>query len=236
MCTTSSFANLMWVSLPRFFLQLQLVHVLFCLGSEMTSEALQELFSPYGKVELVSLPRQRETRQQRGFAFVDMSSREALDAAIAGIDGQTVGGRVLRVNESIPKDQLPSNNSNSNPRSSRKERSAAATTTAPESQLQDGYTKIYVGNIPFDCVNEDIAAFYAGYDISEIYIPMNGKTGRGRGFAFVTMKDADAQRAIADTNGVDFGGRTLVVSEPLPLVTRPPPEPIPIASSCTWVT
>lgn len=52
-------------------------------------------------------------------------------------------------------------------------------------------------------------------EIVEVYIPMNRETGNGRGFAFVTMKTEDADRAIEETNGIDYQGRNLVVSVPL---------------------
>lgn len=57
-------------------------------------------------MDLVSVPRNRETGQARGFAFVDMATREDLDKAIAGVNGLMYGGRTIRVAESLPKDQV----------------------------------------------------------------------------------------------------------------------------------
>jgi RNA recognition motif-containing protein len=48
-------------------------------------------------------------------------------------------------------------------------------------------------------------------------------TGRSRGFGFVEMaSDDDAQKAIENWNGKDFGGRKLTVNEAKPLEARPP--------------
>jgi RNA recognition motif-containing protein len=47
----------------------------------------------------------RETGRFRGFAFVEMATPEARDAAIKGLDGQEVDGRQLRVNEAQEKPQ-----------------------------------------------------------------------------------------------------------------------------------
>lgn len=45
---------------------------------------------------------------------------------------------------------------------------------------------------------------------------MNVNTGSPRGFAFVTLDESVAAEAIAQTDGQEFQGRTLVVSMPLP--------------------
>ncbi|MFH0966055.1 MAG: hypothetical protein V2A58_18810 [Planctomycetota bacterium] len=42
------------------------------------------------------------------------------------------------------------------------------------------------------------------------------ETGRSRGFGFVEMEEADAQKAIEALNGVDMGGRPLTVNEARP--------------------
>ena len=68
-------------------------------------------------------------------------------------------------------------------------------------------------------------------EVMEVYVPVDRSTGNGRGFAFVTMKEEDVETAIAQTNGLDFEGRKLVVSVPLrKCVTRMKCEhPIPPA-------
>jgi RNA recognition motif-containing protein len=69
-----------------------------------TADTLRELFEAYGEVEEVSVITDRATGRPRGFAFVDMADAEAADAAIAALDGQTVDGRALRVNEAKPRE------------------------------------------------------------------------------------------------------------------------------------
>ena len=79
-----------------------------------------------------------------------------------------------------------------------------------------GVKKLYVGNLPFDAQPEEIKEFFASYgDINEVYMPKNND-GSPRGFAFVAVKEEDAEKCIEATNGVDFRGRPIVVSEPLP--------------------
>ena len=63
-----------------------------------TEDELRELFASHGEVAEVKVIYDRDTGRPRGFAFVEMSTDEQADAAIAAINGQDVGGRTLRVN------------------------------------------------------------------------------------------------------------------------------------------
>jgi RNA recognition motif-containing protein len=70
-----------------------------------TSESeLREMFTQYGEVASASLVMDRETGRPRGFGFVEMTSAEAAQAAIAGQNGKNVGGRDLTVNEAKPRE------------------------------------------------------------------------------------------------------------------------------------
>jgi RNA recognition motif-containing protein len=63
---------------------------------------VERLFTEVGKVATVSLVTDRATGQSKGFAFVDMGSKEEAAAAIKRFDGQEGLGRTLKVNEARP--------------------------------------------------------------------------------------------------------------------------------------
>jgi RNA recognition motif-containing protein len=63
------------------------------------SAAVRTAFEQYGAVSDVHLVTDRESGQPRGFGFVTMGTNEAAQAAIAGMNGQSLDGRTLRVNE-----------------------------------------------------------------------------------------------------------------------------------------
>jgi len=69
----------------------------------LSEQDLEELFSQVGVVESVNIVTDRDTGRSRGFAFVEMDSREAADAAIGALTGREVDGRQLTVNEARPK-------------------------------------------------------------------------------------------------------------------------------------
>jgi cold-inducible RNA-binding protein len=74
------------------------------LAFQTTSQELQELFATAGTVESASVVEDRDTGKSRGFGFVEMSTKEEADAAIAQINGKEVGGRALKVNEAKPRE------------------------------------------------------------------------------------------------------------------------------------
>src|SRR5215468_7367703 len=74
------------------------------LAFQTTSEDLQELFAQAGTVQSASVVEDRETGRSRGFAFVEMSTKEEADAAIEQFNGKEVGGRALKVNEAKPRE------------------------------------------------------------------------------------------------------------------------------------
>ena len=65
-----------------------------------TTEAeLRQVFTPYGRVERVQILQDRDTGRSRGFGFVEMPDATAAQAAIDGLNGRWLGGRLLTVNE-----------------------------------------------------------------------------------------------------------------------------------------
>jgi RNA recognition motif-containing protein len=74
------------------------------LSFQTSSEDLQKLFSEAGTVESASVVEDRDTGRSRGFGFVEMSSKEEGEAAIAQFNGKEVNGRALNVNEAKPRE------------------------------------------------------------------------------------------------------------------------------------
>src|SRR5256886_9979931 len=77
------------------------------LSFNTTENELQELFSQAGAVQEVTLMQDKFTGKSRGFAFVTMGSEQDAQNAIAKLNGQTVEGRALTVNEARPREARP---------------------------------------------------------------------------------------------------------------------------------
>src|SRR2546421_13023444 len=74
------------------------------LAFQTTSQEPQELFAQGGTVESASVVEDRMTGRSRGFAFVEMSTKEEATAAIDQFNGKELGGRALKVNEAKPRE------------------------------------------------------------------------------------------------------------------------------------
>jgi len=77
-----------------------------------TDESLLALFEQFGVVVSARVATDRDTRQSRGFAFVEMESKEAADKAIAELDGKDFEGRQIVVNVARPREDRPQGGNN----------------------------------------------------------------------------------------------------------------------------
>jgi hypothetical protein len=75
------------------------------LSFHTTADGVRTAFQEFGTVSDVHLVSDRETGRSRGFAFVTMGSPEEAAKAIEGMDGRTLDGRPLRVNEAEQRQQ-----------------------------------------------------------------------------------------------------------------------------------
>jgi RNA recognition motif-containing protein len=69
-----------------------------------TEDAVRSMFEAYGTVDRVSVVTDRETGRARGFGFVEMSSDDEAERAIAALNGRELDGRALNINEARPKE------------------------------------------------------------------------------------------------------------------------------------
>ncbi len=73
---------------------------------------------------------------------------------------------------------------------------------------------LYVGNLPWSTKAEDLQNAFAQHgEVLSSRVITDRETGRSRGFGFVEVNDADAEKMIAALNGTDFGGRAITVNE-----------------------
>ncbi|MGH1601379.1 RNA recognition motif domain-containing protein [Campylobacter majalis] len=73
------------------------------LSYRMTETELKDAFLPFGEVKRAKIIKDKETNRSKGFGFVEMDDKAALKA-IEELNNKEIGGRVLRVNESRPKE------------------------------------------------------------------------------------------------------------------------------------
>ena len=70
-------------------------------------EDLQQAFGDFGSVNSAKVMMERDTGRSKGFGFVEMGSDAEAQAAVEGMNGQSLGGRSLVVNEARPMEARP---------------------------------------------------------------------------------------------------------------------------------
>ena len=70
---------------------------------------LEQMFGETGTVQSANIIEDRDTGRSRGFGFVEMSTKEEAQAAIAAFDGKEIDGRALKVNEAKPRENRGGN-------------------------------------------------------------------------------------------------------------------------------
>ena len=77
------------------------------LGYDVTDADLSQMFSQHGQVESASVIMDKMSGRSKGFGFVEMSSEQEAQAAIAALNGKDYSGRALTVNEAKPREERP---------------------------------------------------------------------------------------------------------------------------------
>ena len=72
------------------------------LSFQTTETELSDMFAEIGQVESVQIITDRDTGRSKGFGFVQMVDDDAAEKAIEQLNGKSVGGRNLTVNEAKP--------------------------------------------------------------------------------------------------------------------------------------
>lgn len=73
----------------------------------ITDQQLEELFTTHGTVESAKVITDKFTDRSRGFGFVEMSSQQEAEAAIAALNGTELEGRTLTVNIAKAREDRP---------------------------------------------------------------------------------------------------------------------------------
>jgi cold-inducible RNA-binding protein len=73
------------------------------LSKQITDAQLNDLAVPFGTTLSAVVATERSSGASKGFGFIEYSSTEEGQAAIAGLDGKDVNGQALKVNEAKPR-------------------------------------------------------------------------------------------------------------------------------------
>ena len=77
------------------------------LAYSVRDEDLSQAFAQFGTVSSAKVMMDRDTGRSKGFGFVEMGSDAEAQAAINGMNGQSLDGRAIVVNEARPREERP---------------------------------------------------------------------------------------------------------------------------------
>jgi len=73
------------------------------LGTSNTEQDVEQAFSAFGKVDSVSIIKDKYSGDSKGFGFVEMPVQDEAQAAMDGLNGKELNGQNLIVNEAKPR-------------------------------------------------------------------------------------------------------------------------------------
>ena len=81
--------------------------------------------------------------------------------------------------------------------------------------------RMYVGNLPYSMNDDTLRSLFEPYgQVESARVISDRDTGSSKGFGFVEMANADAQKAMEALNGHDINGRALRIDEARPQEAR----------------
>ncbi|KAM0952488.1 putative RNA recognition motif domain, nucleotide-binding alpha-beta plait domain superfamily [Dioscorea sansibarensis] len=147
---------------------------------QVTEDLLQEVFRCAGPIEGCKLIK----KDKSSYGFVDYFDRRSASMAIYNLNGRHLFGQPIKVNWAYASGQR---------------------------EDTSGHFNIFVGDLGPDVTDAALYACFVGYpSCSDARVMWDQKTGRSRGFGFVSFRNQqDAQNAINDWNGKWLGTRQI---------------------------
>ena len=161
---------------------------------ETTEEELRELFSPYGNIEIIKLPKYQDSGRNIGYCHIYYSSSESASKALE-LDNYTLGKRYLKVS-------LANKNSDELNESEK---------INPNDVPIDCITA-FIRNLPYETTEKDVGdKFRSCGKIKAIRFVYNSQTKKFKGFCYIDFKEHKSLLKALELNGKELQGRKLQV-------------------------
>lgn len=174
------------------------------ISPDIESHQLREAFAPFGQISDCKVIRDSQTHKSKGYGFVCFVHKEDAEMAIAGMNGQWLGGRALRTNWATGKGGISSRSSGQDGHRSQK-----------ELDYDDVYNQTGPNNCTVYCggVQSDLTDDLMRDQFGQFGVVKDVRVFKEKGFAFVKMDSKDAAtRAIIATHGATIEGYTVKCS------------------------
>ena len=161
---------------------------------ETTEEELKELFSPFGEIEQIKLPKYQDSGRNIGYCHIYYTTVESANKALE-LDNYTLGKRYLKVS-------LANKSSNE----------LNKTQKINPNDVPVNCLTAFIRNLPYESTEKEIGdKFRSCGKIKGIRMVYNSKNKKFKGFCYIDFKEHNGLLKALELNGKDFQGRKLQV-------------------------
>ena len=161
---------------------------------ETTEEELKELFSPFGEIEQIKLPKYQDSGRNIGYCHIYYTSVDSANKALE-MDNYTLGKRYLKIS-------LANKSSNE----------LNKTQKINPNDVPVNCLTAFIRNLPYESTEKEIGdKFRSCGKIKGIRMVYNSKNKKFKGFCYIDFKEHNGLLKALELNGKDFQGRKLQV-------------------------
>ena len=161
---------------------------------ETTEEELKELFSPFGEIEQIKLPKYQDSGRNIGYCHIYYTSVDSANKALE-LDNYTLGKRYLKIS-------LANKSSNE----------LNKTQKIKPNDVPVNCLTAFIRNLPYESTEKEIGdKFRSCGKIKGIRMVYNSKNKKFKGFCYIDFKEHNGLLKALELNGKDFQGRKLQV-------------------------
>ena len=161
---------------------------------ETSEDELRELFSPYGDIEIIKLPKYQDSGRNIGYCHIYYSSPESAKKALE-LDNYTLGKRYLKVSLANKSSEQLNKTEKINP-----------------NDVPVDCNTAFIRNLPYDTTEKDVGdKFRSCGKIKAIRFVYNSLNKKFKGFCYIDFKEHNGLLKALELNGKDFQGRKLQV-------------------------
>lgn len=191
------------------------------LPASATTESLIAHFSESFPIKHASVVTDRETKQCKGFGFITFTDAEDAERALKEFNGSKFDGKKIKIEIAEPRkrdveDAIPGAVAagEGKPRSQPSAERVAAKVQREEDKKEAAKApKLIIRNLPWSIKKpEQLAKLFVKYGKVKLATLPQSKPGLLKGFGFVVLRGKpNAEKAMAEVNGMEVDGRTLAV-------------------------
>jgi nucleolin len=166
------------------------------LSWNVDNDQLQQFFAECGEVTSARVQMDRNTGKSRGFGYVDFSSNDAVEAALA-LNGSEFDGRTIKVDRSTSKFDAKG-------AMEKRQKDFGNAPSEPTPTL-------FVGNLSWSTTEDGLWEIFGEHgEVKSVRLPTDRETGKPKGFGYIEFTELDgAKKAYGAMQGQDIEGRAI---------------------------